>query len=143
MFSDLRHHGRGAQARADRLARAAQIAQLHEHRHGLLELPRNSDERRLLRFGYRVYSQSDEDGILHEIVRRIGAGSRTFVEIGTGDGLENNTLFLLTQGWRGLWIEGSRRRVATARKNLGVLVTDGRLRVGGRFVTAASIDETV
>src|ERR1700730_10245524 len=143
MFGDVRHHGRGVQARADRLARAAQIAQLEEHRRGLLELPRNSDERRLLKFGYRVYSQSDEDGILHEIVRRIGTGSRTFVEIGAGDGLENNTLFMLTQGWRGLWIEGSARRVAAARKKLGALVTDGRLRVEQQFVTIANIDEKV
>ena len=141
MFGDVRHHGRGVQARADRLARAAQIAQLEEHRRGLLELPRNSDERRLLKFGYRVYSQSDEDGILHEIVRRIGTGSRTFVEIGAGDGLENNTLFMLTQGWRGLWIEGSARRVAAARKKLGALVTDGRLRVEQQFVTIANINE--
>src|SRR5580693_6196543 len=143
MFSDLRHRGRGAQARADRLARAAQIAQLQEHRHGLLELPRNSDERRLLRFGYRVYSQSDEDGILHEILRRIGSGSRTFVEIGAGDGLENNTLFLLAQGWRGLWIEASARKVAAARKKLGRLVTEGRLRVEKHFVTASNIDEKI
>jgi hypothetical protein len=143
MLGNLRHDARGRRVQPDRLARAAQLAQLQEHRRGLLESPRNSDDRRLLKFGYRVYSQSDEDGILHEIVRRIGAGSRTFVEIGTGDGLENNTLFLLTQGWRGLWIEGSRRRVATARKNLGVLVTDGRLRVEQQFVTAANIDEKV
>jgi hypothetical protein len=141
MFGDVRHHGRAVQARADRLARAAQIAQLEEHRRRLLELPRNSDERRLLKFGYRVYSQSDEDGILHEIVRRIGTGSRTFVEIGAGDGLENNTLFMLTQGWRGLWIEGSVRRVAAARKKLGALVTDGRLRVEQQFVTIANINE--
>jgi hypothetical protein len=143
MFRDLRRHGRGVQARADRLARAAQIAQLQEHRRGLLELPRNCDERRLLRFGYRVYSQSDEDGILHEILRRIGSGSRTFVEIGAGDGLENNTLFLLAQGWRGLWIEGSARKVAAARKKLGALVSDGRLRVERQFVTAGNIDEKI
>jgi hypothetical protein len=143
MFPDLRRHGRGVQARADRLARAAQIAQLQEHRHGLLELPRNCDERRLLKFGYRVYSQSDEDGILHEILRRIGSGSRTFVEIGAGDGLENNTLFLLAQGWRGLWIEASARKVAAARKKLGALVTEGRLRVEKQFVTASNIDEKI
>jgi hypothetical protein len=93
-------------ARSQKLARAGEIAQLHAYLHSLLGSPRHADERRLLKSGYRVYSQADEDGILHEIFRRIGEGKRTFLELGVGNGLENNTLFLLIQGWSGIWIEG-------------------------------------
>ena len=41
-----------------------------------------------------------------EIFRRIGTTDRFFVEIGVGDGRENNTAFLLAQDWRGIWIDG-------------------------------------
>jgi hypothetical protein len=138
----------GANARAaagaqDRLARATQIAQLQEHRRGLLETARNADDRRLLKYGYRVYSQADEDGILHEIFRRVGEGGKTFVELGAGSGLENNTLFLLIQGWRGVWIEGSERRVAAAKKHLGDAISEKRLQVVQQFLTAPKIDETL
>lgn len=126
-----------------KLTRAAQISQLQEHRRALLGTSRNSDERRLLRFGYRVYSQADEDGIIREIFRRIGQGKRTFLEIGAGKGVENNSLFLLNQGWRGGWIEGSPRKALAAKRNHSKVISEGRLSVEQHFVTAKNIDETV
>ena len=59
------------------------------------------------RYGYKVYSQNDEDGILQEIFRRIGTTNKYFVEFGVQDGLESNCHYLLFQGWRGLWLEGN------------------------------------
>ncbi len=67
--------------------------------------PRYAEPGRLLRHSFQVNSQSGEDGILHEIFRRIGAGDRVFVEIGLESGLESNTTFLLAQNWRGYWID--------------------------------------
>lgn len=61
----------------------------------------------LLAFGRKVYSQNDEDGLISEIARRCGiAGDACFVELGVGDGTENNTLHLLLNGWRGAWFGG-------------------------------------
>jgi hypothetical protein len=40
----------------------------------LLAQPRYADPKRLLRHGFKVYSQHDEDGIIQEIFRRIGTG---------------------------------------------------------------------
>jgi hypothetical protein len=60
----------------------------------------------LNRFGAKYFSQADEDGITLEIVRRLGIKAGTFVELGVGNGLENNTLILLANGWRGFWIDG-------------------------------------
>src|SRR5437868_2912005 len=77
--------------------------------------PRNADPRRLLRYGFKTYSQNDEDGIIQEIFRRIGAGNRSFVEFGVQNGLECNTVKLLVEGWRGLWIEANARSVAEIR----------------------------
>jgi hypothetical protein len=133
----------GIGAQEERLRSAASVAQLEDHRRALLESPRNADDRRLLKYGYRVYSQSDEDGILHEILHRIGDGGRRFVEIGAGDGFENNTLFLLIQGWRGVWIEGSSRKVASAKKHHEAEIAEGRLQVVQQYSTAANIDETI
>lgn len=54
----------------------------------------------------RVYSQNGEDGILEEILRRVGAESRYFVEFGVGSGSECNCARLaLEEGWHGLFLE--------------------------------------
>ena len=87
------------------------------------ELDRNSrynDERRLLKFGFQVNSQNAEDGMIHEIFRRIGVGKRIFAEIGISDGTENNTAFLLSQGWTGFWVDGDKTflRMIGARPDL-------------------------
>jgi hypothetical protein len=56
---------------------------------------------------YRCYfSQNDEDGILLEIIRRIGIEHPSLcLEIGVGDGLMNNTLVLLAHRWHGIWFD--------------------------------------
>jgi hypothetical protein len=71
------------------------------------EHPHYSDSKRLIRHQFQVSSQNGEDGIIHEIFRRIGTTDKVFVEIGVGTGTENNTAFLLSTGWSGYWIDGS------------------------------------
>lgn len=46
----------------------------------------DEDNRRLQRYSFQVNSQNGEDGIIHEIFKRIGTTDKTFVEIGIGDG---------------------------------------------------------
>jgi len=50
------------------------------------------------------FSQADEDGITIEILKRLNITHGNFIELGVGDGLENNTLVLLSQGWKGVWM---------------------------------------
>ncbi len=65
----------------------------------------DADANPLLRAGAKYFSQFDEDGILLEILRRLGLSrAGRFVEIGVGDGTENNTLILLALGWSGVWL---------------------------------------
>lgn len=54
----------------------------------------------------RYYSQSGEDGVIEEMLRRMGKDDGAFLECGAGDGTTNsNTRKLAENGWRGIWIE--------------------------------------
>jgi hypothetical protein len=105
--------------------------------------PRYSETKRLLRYGAKAYSQNDEDGIIAEIFRRIGTSSKTFIEIGAGDGLENNTLALLLQGWRGLWIDSDDARVAQAKSALNSYFASGELAIENALLTRENIEAVV
>jgi hypothetical protein len=105
----------------------------------LLDRERYQDPKRLNRHEYQVHSQHGEDGIIAEIFRRIGVKDRTFLEIGVGDGLENNTAYLLLQGWKGCWVEGHPDSARAIRDNLGRRLSDGSLKLIETFVTAEEI----
>ncbi|MBP2636946.1 MAG: hypothetical protein H6Q72_2853 [Firmicutes bacterium] len=99
-----------------------------------------SDPKRLEQCGYKVYSQTDEDGIIDEIFRRIGTSSKKFIEFGVEKGLENNTLFLLYQGWKGLWIEADKPSCEFIRDKFRSVIDEGRLSIVNSFITAENIN---
>ena len=66
-----------------------------------------SDPKNLINYGFKVFSQQDEDGIIEEIFNRIGVVKKKFIEVGVETGVECNTTYLLYKGWSGLWIEGN------------------------------------
>jgi len=70
----------------------------------------------------RYWSQADEDGIITKIFERISFHSKTFVEFGCGDGLQNNTLALIAKGWQGGWIDGADLAIAIPTDNTKVSV---------------------
>jgi hypothetical protein len=109
----------------------------------LLADPQYADAKRLERYGYKVYSQTDEDGIIDEIFKRIGVTSRKFIEFGVETGLENNTLFLLYQGWQGLWIEADKPSCEAIDVKFREVIDNGRLRVINSFVTAENINSLI
>jgi hypothetical protein len=97
--------------------------------------------KRLERHGRKVWSQNDEDGILEEIFRRIGTGRPgTFVEFGVSDGRECNTLKLLVEGWRGLWMESDPGNCGIIRRNFAPRLADGQLELQQTSVSAENID---
>jgi hypothetical protein len=105
--------------------------------------PRNADPKRLLRHGYKVYSQNDEDGIIAEIFRRIGTTNRSFVEFGVETGVECNTAKLLVEGWRGLWIEANPASVAAIRENFAPFMEERKLSVTESRVSAENINSLI
>lgn len=63
--------------------------------------------------GFRNYSQFEEDGILLYIFAAIGAVNRTFVDIGSGDGINSNCAnFAINFGWNGLFIDGNKHNIS-------------------------------
>jgi hypothetical protein len=52
--------------------------------------------------------------------------TRTFVEFGVENGLENNTLRLLLEGWSGLWIEGDENCASQIRAKFREVISAGR-----------------
>jgi hypothetical protein len=107
----------------------------------------------LVRCGEKFFSQNDEDGILLEILRRTGLRDGVFVEIGVGNGLENNTLILLMNGWQGVWLGNEPlafevpedgplvfQQSWVTRDNCCSLVSHGLGALGGRRVNVLSVD---
>jgi hypothetical protein len=105
--------------------------------------PRHADPKRLLRYGFKLYSQNDEDGIIQEVFRRIGTTARTFVEFGVETGAECNTAKLLIEGWRGLWIEAKADNADAIRRRFAPFLQDGRLTLTQDLVTAENIDTLI
>ena len=75
-----------------------------------------------------VYSQHGEDGVIAELLRRIGVGAAGgwTVEFGAWNGTHlSNTFHLVEQGFRGVFIEGDPERfldlLATTEKHPGML----------------------
>jgi hypothetical protein len=89
---------------------------------------------------FQAFSQNGEDGIIAEIFRRIGVTTRTFCEIGVGDGLENNTALLLRQGWQGTWVEGNPTSVSAIQYKYASQIKNKVLAVHDAFVNAENIN---
>ena len=98
------------------------------------------DGTRLEWHGYKVYSQSDEDGIIARIFSLIGTTDRRFVEFGCEGGLENNTHYLLEQGWKGLWMEGNPNYAPGVREAFSTQIASGQVQFRETFVTPANIN---
>lgn len=65
-----------------------------------------------------VYSQRGEDGILAEILKRVGIDKGFFVEFGAADGIMfSNTRLLMEQGWEGAYIESDASLFKTLCRN--------------------------
>jgi hypothetical protein len=108
-----------------------------------MKKPRHADPTRLVRYGYKVYSQNDEDGIIAEIFRRIGTANRTFVEFGVETGVECNTAKLLVEGWRGLWIESNVTSAVAIRREFAPFIAGGNLVLHESLVTVENINALI
>ena len=97
----------------------------------------------LSKYGKKLYSQNEEDGIILEIFNRIGTTNKIFVEFGIGDGLENNTLALLFQGWKGLWLEGSASSVNSINDHFKSVLDTKQLQITEAFITKDNINELI
>lgn len=89
----------------------------------------------LNKFGMRCFSQTDEDGITIEIVKRLKIKKGIFVEIGSGTGLQNNTLILSSMRWSGVWVDVEGPIVDVKKSK--------RLKFIKKFITKENIVDTI
>jgi len=106
----------------------------------LLRDEKYNDDKSLVRYGFKVYSQAEEDGILHEIFRRVGIKNRTFLEIGVSNGIESNTLYFLSQGWSGAWIDGEIKYAKEIETYLNRKILSEELKLLCAYVTTENIN---
>jgi FkbM family methyltransferase len=110
------------------------------HRAIKLEVEQKNPNNPLLQ-GWKSFSQCDEDGIIRECIKRIQRNtelSGTFIEIGCGDGLENNTHQLLIDGFTGVWCDADGSNIESISNACGGLIF-GNLLVEQSFITLASV----
>src|SRR4051794_22887054 len=130
---------RGIQRHLNQLA----IMEKERYLKDILSDPKYDDKKRLERYGFKVYSQNDEDGIIQEIFTRIGTTSKRFIEFGVENGLENNTLTLLLKGWNGLWIEGSEQHVSQIASKFRDPILNSQLQVKAAFIDRDNINSLI
>ena len=124
---------------ADSAGKLAGVSLAHHRDWMLATHPRYRDQRCLTPHGYGVYSQTDSDGILAELFRRIGVSTSTFVEIGVEDGTETNTTALLQAGWSGTWIEGNPAHCGRMRHLFANPIGSHRLTLREGFATTDNV----
>jgi hypothetical protein len=96
--------------------------------------------------GFSVYSESDEDGIIHYIFSIIGTLNKVLVDIGASAIEGSNTAnLLINHGWTGLLIEGDKDNVNKIRDfysscNATLTYPPKTLQT---WVTAENIDTTI
>ncbi len=72
----------------------------------------------LLKYKKNYYSQNGEDGVIEEILKRLGIKQGWFVEFRAWDGKHfSNTYNLVEEGWKGIEIEGDNKKVDDLKKN--------------------------
>ena len=100
------------------------------------------DNKNLIPFGFKVFSQTDEDGIINEIFNRIGATNKQFLEFGA-DTKFNNTTYLLMKGWKGVWLESSEKKVNNIKKKYSLLIKNDKLKIHKKTITASNVNKEI
>jgi hypothetical protein len=102
--------------------------------------PKYENPLKLNKYEFQAFSQNGEDGIIEEIFKRIGTTNKYFIEFGVENGLECNSLYLLFQNWKGLWIDGSKENAKTIEKKFKGKIESGQLAILDSFITRENIE---
>lgn len=100
-------------------------------------IPTNWDD-----YGFRVFSQNNEDGLLQYIIHHTYLPQKTFVEFGVEDYSECNTRFLLLHNsWKGLVMDGSKEWMYALRSQS--IYWRRTIEAKGAFITRDNINELI
>jgi hypothetical protein len=82
--------------------------------HQGLPLPKFSDT------GFRIFSQFEEDGLILFALSLIQSQNKTFIDIGSADGVYSNCANLaINHGWHGLFIDGDPKNIESGQDFYG------------------------
>ena len=104
----------------------------------------NKNNFNINKFGIKIYSQNDEDGIILYILKHIGVKTKKFVEVGVENGIECNTTNLLKNfDWSGVQIEGNKKLYNDAKIQLKKVLEKKikNLKLLNIFVTKKNINQ--
>lgn len=100
-------------------------------------IPNNWDE-----YGFKVFSQNNEDGLIQYLIRHTDLPNKTFIEFGVENYKESNTRFLLLHNnWSGLVMDGSKEWMADLKEE--GLYWKRDLEAKGAFITRENIEELI
>lgn len=79
----------------------------------------NGEIRTFDKYRKNIQSQNGEDGVTLEILRRLKINDGWFCEFGAWDGkFLSNTYFLISKGWKGVFIEGDKTKYSKLVRNV-------------------------
>jgi hypothetical protein len=142
-FVDSSRHANKLLDRIFKANRDANIAAIELQRLQYLTLHKDDAIKPLACFSESCFSQNGEDGVIAEIFRRLGRPCKTFVEIGAGDGTENNTIALLLGGATGIWVEAGDKEAASIQKHHAEALASKRLVLLPRYINAENVNSLI
>lgn len=93
-------------------------------------------------YGFKVFSQGNEDGLIQYLINRVELPNKTFVEFGVEDYSECNTKFLmLHDNWSGLCMDGSSKAMEALRNRK--LYWMHTIESKGAFITKENINRLI
>ena len=98
----------------------------------------------ICKFGIKVYSQNQEDGIIPYIFQHIGIKTKKFVEIGVENSTECNTTNLLKNfDWKGIQIEGNKQFYLDGKIKLKRILGKkiNNVKLLNSFITTKNVDQ--
>jgi hypothetical protein len=95
----------------------------------------------LNKYEAKFFSQHGEDGIISEIFKRIGTTNKIFFEFGAGTQFENNSIYLLLNGWSGAWLDGSKKNIKFLEKYFEKYIKSNNLKLSDKFISSKNINQ--
>jgi hypothetical protein len=97
--------------------RSRQLINIALAKGGAMMLARVVDLKNPASWEFSGFSQNGEDGILEVLRKNLSSSNRYFIEIGSSDGIENNSAWLaVAEKYSGLMIDGNEKLIGRARK---------------------------
>jgi len=93
-------------------------------------------------YEYSNFSQNGEDGIIDFLTSNLKKNNKFFVEIGSGNGLINNSTNLVLNNWSGIVLDLS-RNMAEYNNLLKIISTNKNILTIGTYLNLSNINEVI